>query len=97
MNIKDLSVGDVILVRQWDDMANEFGFASRGVINCKFHFTDAMKPYCGEEYIVSRIQNDGRIRFKDADIGYSFSADMLEPINAIPIASDLDLISMLEG
>ena len=97
MNIKDLSVGDVVLIRQWDDMANEFGFASRGVIDCKFHFTDAMMQYCGKEYIVDRIQNDGLIRFKGANLGYSFSADMLEPISAIPVASDLDLISMLEG
>lgn len=39
--------GDHVRVREWDDMAAEFGYSYNGSIRCKHGFTKAMQYLCG--------------------------------------------------
>lgn len=52
-------VGDVVRVRSWDDMKDEFGLDAGGNINCRFCFTRAMRKMCGKLYHVSKVEQDG--------------------------------------
>lgn len=74
--MKKFSVGDRVRIRQWDDMANEFGVNPRGSILCKFIFLDSMKFLCGREFIITRISYDGCI--EGHSTLYSISEDMIE-------------------
>lgn len=49
-------VGDVVRVRSWDDMKDEFGLDADGNINCRFCFTSAMRKMCGKLYHVSKVE-----------------------------------------
>lgn len=54
-------VGDRVIVRQWDDMMEEFGSNPYGDITVhpnKLSFILDMKPYCGKEFIVVKIVHD---------------------------------------
>ena len=78
MNVADLSVGDVVVIRSWEDMKAEFGLTSSGNISCKFIFTKDMRYLCGRELVVRSIY-DNSIRFVDnREENWSISADMLE-------------------
>lgn len=52
-------VGDVVRVRSWDDMKDEFGLDVMGNINCRFCFTRDMQKMCGKLYHVSKVKQDG--------------------------------------
>lgn len=49
-------VGDVVRVRSWDDMKDEFGLDVYGDINCRFRFTRAMQK-CAVNYIMFQKSN----------------------------------------
>lgn len=55
--IDDFHVGDIVRVRQWDDMAEEFGVRGHNndVVNVPYAFTDLMKGYCGREFEIADI------------------------------------------
>lgn len=55
-------VGDVVRVRSWDDMKDEFGLDVYGDINCRFRFTRAMQKMCGKLYHVSKSNKTGWVR-----------------------------------
>lgn len=89
MLLSDISVGDIVRIRQWDDMAAEFGIDAWGDINCMHSFVPAMKYYCGLEGEVVSVDyesnliglgpvqrdiNDCGVNFDD----WSISSDMLE-------------------
>lgn len=42
------NVGDKVTIRQWDDMAAEFGLNESGEIKVPKFFTEPMKQYCGQ-------------------------------------------------
>lgn len=44
------SVGDRVRIRDWDDMASEFGVDEDGEIPCKYIFAQSMRDFCGQEY-----------------------------------------------
>lgn len=76
-------IGELVRIRQWDDMAEEFGI-SCGVIVCQCIFTVAMKSLCGK-YAEIKDLNDGRVELKffncdglNTDWGYS--TDMIEKV-----------------
>lgn len=86
------AVGDVLRVRDWDDMEKEFGLTCAGNIDCEFRFIQSMKYMCGQRFTVERIENRGagdiyrseeRIEC-DAHPKYNISEDMLEPFEEIP-------------
>lgn len=68
-------VGEVVRIRDWDDMAAEFGTTSCGDIRVPFGFYPAMRKLCGIEFIITRI-SDGSLCGHGT--GYSISKDMVE-------------------
>lgn len=70
-------VGEWVRIRDWDDMANEFGINDVGNIPCEESFVQDMEKYCGLEFEITKTfyhQVDGH------GIGYTVSFDMIEPV-----------------
>ena len=83
--------GNIVKVRQWDDMGEEFGITLNGtVIDCFKKFTEYMKSYCGETI---KIDEDMEKKFNEYGYFYyegcMFSTDMLEPYE-----EELDVINI---
>ena len=82
----EFKVGDRVVIRDWDDMAEEFP-VSAGDIMCECVFTSAMRRLCGLELTITGSHDRS---FKlDKRVGFSISADMVrlaEP--EIPIDVD---------
>ena len=100
MKLEDIHIGDTVRIREWEDMASEFG-CNRDVIKCRFQFIKEMKELCGKEFVVTEISYDGKVYFNDGDIwwGWNISADMLEPVFSVEIEpfTDNELESLLNG
>ena len=92
--------GNIVKVRQWDDMKREFGIsyergqcfyhACRVMINCSKKFTEDMEKYCGKTIKINKnmakdFNEYGYFYYE----GYMFSTDMLEPYE-----EELDVINM---
>lgn len=75
--------GDLIRIRQWDDMEQEFGMNDYGSIACKFTFVPEMKDLCGMTAIIAEIEDD-EVFFEpdscdNSDYkSYRFSTHMIE-------------------
>ena len=92
--------GNIVKVRQFDDMKREFGtYYERGdscfdpctlIINCREKFTEEMKKYCGKTI---KINENMERSFNKYGIfiynGHAFSTDMLEPYE-----EELDVINI---
>ena len=52
----NLKVGDKVTIRQWDDMAEEFGVDYDGDIKCKNIFIPDMRKYCGKTFTIVDIE-----------------------------------------
>lgn len=88
------AVGDRVRIRDWDDMASEFGINEYGEIPCKYTFAREMRDFCGQEYTISTTRNnpDGtqKLYFEDAEDGedgFVWSSDMCEHILSSPNVS----------
>ena len=106
------SVGDRVKIRSWVDMLKEFGKVSgRTSIDCRFKFTEDMRPLCGKKATIVYI-NDGTGRiYLDFDERvkrghmWSYSGDMLEYLtgeedegeNTSPVPADTIGISEKSG
>lgn len=89
------NVGDEVVVRQYDDMMQEFGHTTTNEknINAASVFVYNMRKYCGECGVVinaSIFTYNGRraqilkVKFDNGnliDCAYIFSNEMFEPIN----------------
>ena len=78
-------VGELVRIRQWDDMEKEFGTRSTGSVNCKCHFTVNMKPLCGKYAEIKdlRVDNIVFLRFFNCDDSvenWNYSTDMIEKV-----------------
>ena len=77
--------GDIVVVKDWDEMAQKYGYTSRNkqAIDCRFRFVREMRHLCGELASVTKETNGGQIYLKFLEekpgIKYSwvFSSDML--------------------
>lgn len=79
MNKRTFKSGDVVRIRQWDDMEREFGLNCFDGINCKFGFLGHMRELCGlNGLIIDSISSDNRVMFKNYQTGWSISTDMIE-------------------
>ena len=87
MRDEDIHIGDVLRIRQWDDMANEFGINECGDIDCRYCFTTTMIHMCGKQFTVSNIYEDYGETIYNSEEGVEYdvegdtwdiSADMLE-------------------
>lgn len=66
-DIKDwtklIKEGNIIKIRQWEDMKKEYGYSSfEGAILCKFLFNDFMKELCGKEFKITKEMEE---KFKE--------------------------------
>lgn len=84
MSVSDFSVGDIVVVRDWDDMADEFGVDVDGDIMSRFYFVSEMKWTCGMRCVVASVSDFGQIILDSLDdygyrtpIDHSFSGDVL--------------------
>ena len=102
----DIKAGCRVRFREWDDMAKEFG-VSFGSITCRFSFPREMRPLCGCEATVAKI-DDGMLRLVDFDgtiegrncwmaNPWSVSPDMVELISGITEYDDVEFERMLGG
>ena len=79
-------VGELVRIRQWDDMAKEFGISGSGSVVCNLYFTESMKPLCGKyAEIVSLAENDVEVKLKFFNCGglntsWGYSTDMIEKV-----------------
>ena len=95
-----IKAGNIVKVRQWDDMKKEYGISYERsnicfdpgilVINCREKFTEEMRKYCGEtikinENMEKYFNKYGVFIYK----GHAISTDMLEPYE-----EELDVINI---
>ena len=85
--------GDKVRVREWDDMAAEYGMDGDGDIKMPFGFTEPMKQFCGQEYTVEEASVFcGYVAYTFEEISnialYGISEEMLEPADD-PVDEDL--------
>lgn len=79
-------VGELVRIRQWDDMEEEFGVDSVGDIDSCVSFVTSMKPLCGKyAEIVSLDENDAEVKLKffnccGLDTSWGYSTDMIEKV-----------------
>ena len=85
-----IKADNIVKVREFDDMAEEFGFTLDGAIDCFKKFTGNMREYCGETI---RINENMEKKFNEYGYFYyegsMFSTDMLEPYE-----EELDVINI---
>ena len=72
-NIKDwtklIKEGNIIKIRQWDDMEEEYGYSSlENAIMCEHLFTDFMEELCGKEFKITKEMEEDYVRFEHFDI-----------------------------
>lgn len=78
-------VGELVRIRQWDDMEKEFGLTMLGSISCRCCFADGMKPLCGKYAEIEDLLLDGivHLRFFNCDDSvenWNYSTDMIEKV-----------------
>lgn len=79
---KDFNVGDVVVIRDWDDMEEEFGLDSGGDIPCRCDFISLMKETCGLKAKITEINGDFvKLDFinvdENVDTSWTYSLDMI--------------------
>ena len=55
--MQEFQVGDIVRIREWDDMEDEFGIDFSGAIMCNGVFTPSMRYLCGLELQIASIGN----------------------------------------
>lgn len=88
--------GEVVVIREWDDMEAEFGLNEYGEIRCKSYFVPVMKPLCGQEFMLLEVMPSGRVRLDGAP-GYTYSTDMIVPYSESLKVKIEDFMSVLNG
>lgn len=82
----DIHIGDIVRIRQWDDMRSEYGLNQNGNIKCAKIFAQGMLHMCGTEFVVSGLWTEGQnliIRgfpFIPSERHWTVSSDMVEPV-----------------
>lgn len=85
MSNNDFKVGDIVQIRFWEDMEEEFGLNGFGNINCRASFTKNMRSICGTVVQINHIRPTGEMIFdltyetKNKDIFRNFwiTSDMI--------------------
>ena len=88
MRSEDIHIGDILLVRQWDDMVREFGTDANGYINTRYGFRPDIKYLCGKQFRVMEILDgvfgklyEGIILDVSKTEDEYFAPDELEPLS----------------
>ena len=95
------NVGDEVTIRQWDDMAAEFGLNEWGMIAVPESFILSMKAHCGKTFTIRAGIGEGGHGFPIyllSGIGYAFTAPMFEQskLQFVP-PSSLSFDDLLQG
>lgn len=84
----DIHIGDVLRVRQWSDMLNEFGTDDEGRIKSYYGFSENSKCLCGRQFTVTEISKStlGNLKYygfidSNSDDIYYFAPNELEYID----------------
>ena len=90
-DIKDwkalIKEGNVIKIRQWDDMEGEYGYSSlENAIMCEHLFTDFMEELCGKEF---KITKDMEEDFKEYRYFYTDIFDESDIERSVAISTDM--------
>lgn len=51
-----LQVGDEVIVRGWEDMANEYEVDNYGTVIVPCRFVPSMMEYCGKTFVIEKIR-----------------------------------------
>ena len=74
---QEFDVGDVVVIRDWDDMEAEYGLDEDGEdIACRFTFAEGMRYLCGTQHVITDISDIGIVSFED-DVHWTIGFDML--------------------
>lgn len=76
--MRRFKIGDKVRVREWDDMAKEFG-SNEVMIFCKCSFINCMKPLCGNVFTVIEERSTVSYGLDGEASGWLFSDEMLYP------------------
>lgn len=84
----NLTEGQKVVVKEWDEMADEFGVVDGKLIPCECSFVYGMKELCGREAIIRNLREleNGKCRFDlefidfHVDRKWSFSSDMVKEV-----------------
>lgn len=95
------NIGDKVTIRQWDDMAAEFGLNLSGEIKVPKFFTEQMKKYCGQTLPIVHVTRHAPPTFDSYCLEGSsriFSSPMFEQskLQSVP-PSSLSFDSLLQG
>ena len=92
--IEDIHIGDRIRIREWEDMAAEYGEVSGAIYTpiSRIGFVSKMREYCGKEATIAKINTSptgkyARILFKNGDCDWgtwTFTNEMIELIDDTP-------------
>lgn len=102
MRDDEIHIGDVLQIRQWEDMKEEFGLEREGGILLVPSFSRKMRYLCGTQFTVKNIYKDiCGICYRSFEGGenerpfghWYISADMLEPFaeDDFEVANDEDM------
>ncbi len=102
MSDSQILVGDLVRIRSWQDMAEQYGLDLDGNIIGRPMFVRGMESVCGETVTISDrwYYVDGTYRFAIKELpGYSFAAWMFDdPAGTdagVFLPSDMDLTYLL--
>lgn len=77
-------VGELVRIRQWDDMEKEFGVDSEGYIDSCVSFVPPMQPLCGKYAEIVRLNGSlVELKFFNCDglnTSWGYSTDMIEKV-----------------
>lgn len=97
----EFHVGDVVRIRQWDDMKAEYGLDRSGDIRCPGWFLKAMRQYCGYEATITSMSPSGVVILDKHPGSFQYTTAMLEPIEDLSTETipdfDIDLLLEMEG
>ena len=77
-----MKVGDKVIIKEWNELVEEFGTNEKGNVNCKGSFTGNMKGLCGKKATVVAII--GQRLYLDIEgikgTNWVYTTDMIKPL-----------------
>ena len=94
-------IGDQVTIRQWDDMAAEFGLNEYGEIKVPKIFAVRMKDLCGKTLTITDVSRHSKPSFDTYFLEgstYCFSSPMFEQsYPTVVLSSTLTFDDLLQG